>query len=89
MAITFAELLTEANVTVAAVAKISVTRLAALIRLPSGDAENVTSKVQEGKRVALKAADLQQMVVPYAARWIKDGRPTVPVNFGALGPSQG
>ena len=89
MGLTFAELLTDADVTVAALAKIPMPRLAALIRLLSGDAENVTSKAQDGKRVALKAADLQQMAVPYVARWIRDGRLTMPVNFGALGPSQG
>ena len=89
MDLTFAALLTEADVTLAVVAKIPMTRLAALIRLLSGDAENVTSKTLEGKRVALKAGDLQQMAVPYVARWIRDGRPTMPVNFGALEPSQG
>jgi len=89
MVLTFAALKTEADVTLAVVAKIPMTRLAALIRLLSGDAENVTTKTMQGKRVALKAGDLQQMAVPYVARWIRDGRPTMPVNFGALEPSQG
>ena len=87
--LTFAALKTEADATLAVIAKISMTRLAAIIRLLSGDAENVTSKTQEGKRVALKASDLQQMAVPYVKRWIRDGRPTMPVNFGALEPNQG